>query len=142
MPKKRQTLTERKIDDRGWKDLTVDEVQCIICRNPLEEPITLNCKCTTRMRCTLCRSCLITMANAEESTCRGECPQCRQRIMNWLRKGGKNNYKDYINLPLWTEIQIQFRPHNPDGKDPIQKGKRKAISVFFGTLPVLSIFRL
>ena len=86
MPKKRHKLPEPKPDVRGWKDLSVEEVQCIICRNPLKEPITLDCRCTTRMRCTLCRVCLKTMADAEESTCRGECPQCRQRIMNWLRQ--------------------------------------------------------
>lgn len=89
MPKKRHKLPEPKPDVRGWKELSVEEVQCIICRNPLKEPITLDCRCTTRMRCTLCRVCLKTMADAEESTCRGECPQCRQRIMNWLRQLSK-----------------------------------------------------
>ena len=162
MPKKRHKLPEPKPDVRGWKDLSVEEVQCIICRNPLKEPITLDCRCTTRMRCTLCRVCLKTMADAEESTCRGECPQCRQRIMNWLRqllktilsfpekyepsyitsiffwlesflylnllksllrKAGKTNYQDSVNLPLWAEIQKQFRPYNPNGKDPFQSGK-------------------
>lgn len=47
-----------------------------------------------------------------------------------LRKAGKTNYQDSVNLPLWAEIQKQFRPYNPNGKDPFQSGKSLSLVEF------------
>ena len=115
--KKAKLKKQPEIDVRGWKDLTVDEVTCIICRRLLDEPITLPCKCRTRMRCSICRPCLRVMVSGERSTCNGDCPQCRMRLMSFFRKTGKDDYQGQINGPLWDQIRAQFKPHNPDGKE-------------------------
>ena len=55
---------------------------------------------------------------------------CVNFLKSWLRKAGKTNYQDSVNLPLWAEIQKQFRPYNPNGKDPFQSGKSLSLVRF------------
>ena len=40
--------------------------------------------------------------------------------MNWIRKSSKNEFTTQINFDLWKEIQLQFKPYNPDGKSSDQ----------------------
>ena len=117
-PKRKKVTATKKIDNRGWADLTPDEVICLICKNILNEPIQLPCRCSTRMRCTMCRTCFIRMVSDESSECRSCCPLCNLRLLNWMRRltRDQTDYKSAIETDLWTQIQEQFQPYNPNGK--------------------------
>ena len=117
-PKRKKVTANKKIDNRGWADLTPDEVICLICKNILNEPIQLPCRCSTRMRCTMCRTCFIRMVSDESSECRSCCPLCNLRLLNWMRRltRDQTDYKSAIETDLWTQIQEQFQPYNPNGK--------------------------
>ena len=117
-PKRKKVTANKKIDNRGWADLTPDEVICLICKNILNEPIQLPCRCTTRMRCTMCRTCFLRMVSDESSECRSCCPLCNLRLLNWMRRltRDQTDYKSAIETDLWTQIQEQFQPYNPNGK--------------------------
>lgn len=117
-PKRKKVIANKKIDNRGWADLTPDEVICLICKNILNEPIQLPCRCSTRMRCTMCRTCFIRMVSDESSECRSCCPLCNLRLLNWMRRltRDQTDYKSAIETDLWTQIQEQFQPYNPNGK--------------------------
>ena len=117
-PKRKKVTANKKIDNRGWADLTPDEVICLICKNILNEPIQLPCRCSTRMRCTMCRTCFIRMVSDESSECRSCCPLCNLRLLNWMRRltRDQTDYKSAIETALWTQIQEQFQPYNPNGK--------------------------
>lgn len=117
-PKRKKVTATKKIDNRGWADLSPDEVICLICKNILNEPIQLPCRCSTRMRCTMCRTCFIRMVSDESSECRSCCPLCNLRLLNWMRRltRDQTDYKSAIETDLWTQIQEQFQPYNPNGK--------------------------
>ena len=117
-PKRKKLTANKKIDNRGWADLTPDEVICLICKNILNEPIQLPCRCSTRMRCTMCRTCFLRMVSDESSECRSCCPLCNLRLLNWMRRltRDQTDYRSAIETDLWTQIQEQFQPYNPNGK--------------------------
>merc|ERR1711990_682307 len=70
------------------------------------------------MRCTMCRTCFIRMVSDESSECRSCCPLCNLRLLNWMRRltRDQTDYKSAIETDLWTQIQEQFQPYNPNGK--------------------------
>ena len=42
--KKARNNAKIDVDNRNWKDLKDYEVECLICKNLLKEPITLPCR--------------------------------------------------------------------------------------------------
>ncbi|CAG5099083.1 Oidioi.mRNA.OKI2018_I69.XSR.g16235.t1.cds [Oikopleura dioica] len=102
-----QPGSSKSINEELWKDLTPDEASCIICRSLLIEPVVLPCKCTTRTRTPVCRSCLVRLADATKSTCSAECPRCRTRLSVFFRKTSKNDYIDAVNASLAKAIEEQ-----------------------------------
>lgn len=105
--KKSTTHKSTSPDDLDFKDLTIDEAKCIVCTEILTEPVTLPCRCQTRMRCTLCRMCIVAMTSAEDSTCREECPQCRVRMASLYRRNSKDDYRRLVNHKLEAALVEQ-----------------------------------
>merc|ERR1711990_501316 len=97
MKQKREKIKNRKkaeIDNQNWKNLKDEEVECIICKCLLKEPITLPCRCGTRMKCTMCRVCWVRMVADDGVTeCRSNCPKCNLRLLSWMRSKTKKKKK-------------------------------------------------
>merc|ERR1711911_186136 len=58
------------------------------------------------------------MVSDESSECRSCYPLCNLRLLNWMRRltRDQTDYKSAIETDLWTQIQEQFQPYNPNGK--------------------------
>jgi len=52
---------------------------------------------------TLCLECFKNMVNLTAY----QCPTCRMRISNWLRKY-KNDWPSLVNERLWQALQLQY----------------------------------
>ncbi|XP_050422177.1 E3 ubiquitin-protein ligase rnf168-like isoform X2 [Adelges cooleyi] len=79
------------------KELTIEDVFCIACRCIYLQPVTMPCNHT------LCLECFKSMVNITAY----QCPTCRRRISNWLRKY-KHNWNALVNENLWKAINQQF----------------------------------
>ncbi|XP_050538187.1 E3 ubiquitin-protein ligase RNF168-like isoform X2 [Daktulosphaira vitifoliae] len=77
--------------------LTIEDVFCIACRCIYLKPVTMPCGHT------LCLDCFKNMVEITAY----QCPTCRLRISNWLRKY-KHKWDTMINEKLWAAIQKQF----------------------------------
>ncbi|XP_025193294.1 E3 ubiquitin-protein ligase rnf168-like [Melanaphis sacchari] len=93
MKSKNQTMNSKKIQ----KQLDLEEVFCIACRCIYLKPVTMPCGHT------LCLECFKSMVNLTAY----QCPMCRRRISNWLRKF-KHDWDAMLNVNLWEAIQQQY----------------------------------
>lgn len=95
MKTKNQTITmnSKKIE----KQLDLEEVFCIACRCIYLQPVTMPCGHT------LCLECFKSMVNLTAY----QCPICRRRISNWLRKF-KHDWNAMLNVNLWESIKQQY----------------------------------
>ncbi|XP_025408133.1 E3 ubiquitin-protein ligase rnf168-like [Sipha flava] len=74
-----------------------EDVFCIACRCIYIQPVTMPCKHT------LCLECFKNMVNITAY----QCPLCRKRISNWLRKY-KHDWNSMVNESLWEAVQQQY----------------------------------
>lgn len=96
MAPRRAVKSVKKIRSNGYKNLSLHNVLCPICRSILIEPVTLPCNHS------FCVSCFeSTMANTNLV-----CPLCRMRIGSWLRNARKT--KNITNSDLWKAIRDAF----------------------------------
>ncbi|XP_026815842.1 E3 ubiquitin-protein ligase rnf168-like [Rhopalosiphum maidis] len=93
MKTKNQTMNSKKVQNK----LDLEEVFCIACRCIYLQPVTMPCGHT------LCLECFKSMVNLTAY----QCPLCRKRISNWLRKF-KNDWDAMLNVNLWEAIQQQY----------------------------------
>ncbi|CAH1737635.1 unnamed protein product [Aphis gossypii] len=95
MKTKNQTITmnSKKIE----KKLSLEEVFCIACRCIYLQPVTMPCGHT------LCLECFKNMVNLTAY----QCPICRRRISNWLRKF-KHDWNAMLNVNFWEAIKQQY----------------------------------
>ncbi|XP_050058414.1 E3 ubiquitin-protein ligase RNF168-like isoform X2 [Aphis gossypii] len=95
MKTKNQTITmnSKKIE----KKLGLEEVFCIACRCIYLQPVTMPCGHT------LCLECFKNMVNLTAY----QCPICRRRISNWLRKF-KHDWNAMLNVNFWEAIKQQY----------------------------------
>lgn len=79
------------------KKLDFEDVFCIACRCIYIRPVTMPCDHT------LCLECFKNMVNITAY----QCPTCRKRISNWLRKY-KHDWDALVNETLWEAVQQQY----------------------------------
>ncbi|CAI6349441.1 unnamed protein product [Macrosiphum euphorbiae] len=79
------------------KKLNFEEVFCIACRSIYLQPVTMPCGHT------LCLECFKNMVDLTAY----QCPMCRRRISNWLRKF-KHDWDAMLNVKLWEAIKQQY----------------------------------
>ncbi|XP_008188592.2 E3 ubiquitin-protein ligase rnf168 isoform X2 [Acyrthosiphon pisum] len=79
------------------KKLNFEEVFCIACRSIYLQPVTMPCGHT------LCLECFKSMVDLTAY----QCPMCRRRISNWLRKF-KHDWDAMLNVKLWEAIKQQY----------------------------------
>lgn len=77
--------------------LSLEDVFCIACRCIYLQPVTMPCSHT------LCLECFKSMVDLTAY----QCPICRMRISNWLRKY-KNDWDLLVNKELWKALQLQY----------------------------------
>lgn len=90
---KNQTMDSKKLQ----KKLDLEEVFCIACRCIYLQPVTMPCGHT------LCLECFKSMVDLTAY----QCPMCRRRISNWLRKF-KHDWDAMLNVDLWEAIKQQY----------------------------------
>ncbi|KAE9542977.1 hypothetical protein AGLY_002888 [Aphis glycines] len=86
-------MNSKKIE----KKLDLEEVFCIACRCIYLQPVTMPCGHT------LCLECFKNMVNLTAY----QCPICRRRISNWLRKF-KHDWNAMLNVNFWEAIKQQY----------------------------------
>merc|ERR1712037_475085 len=118
MPKRSrdQPSSSKTINIELYENLTFEEVHCVICQSILIEPVTLPCKCTTRIKTTVCRSCFLDMQDEAKSTCNSACPVCRTRLSTWARRNSKEKFTGSVNRSLEKAIQEQLPRLESEGR--------------------------
>lgn len=113
MAPRRTSKAVKVVKNYDYKNLSLDDVMCPICRSILIEPVTLPCNHK------FCLPCFDgTMANANLV-----CPLCRIRVGSWLRRARKE--KNLVNTELWKAIKSTFPQkvkNKLDGVDEICEG--------------------
>ncbi|TPX39101.1 hypothetical protein SeLEV6574_g07422 [Synchytrium endobioticum] len=88
--------TENEMNNRDDGGDGIDpECRCPVCYEWLEAPVTFECNHS------ICLGCLQQMLDS--AYCKGVCPMCRHRVLNFIRRNAKNPAA-MVNQPLAARI--------------------------------------
>lgn len=96
MAPRRPVRSVKVVNNNNYKNLSLNDVLCPICRYIFTEPVTLPC---THSFCSACFEGTLVNANLT-------CPLCRVRFGSWHRIAKKE--QKVVNVPFWNAIKVSF----------------------------------